>query len=831
MRSGISWLDFKLAARMLVKYPGLTLVGGVGMAVAIAIGAAFFDISQAYMDTMLPLDEGERVVAVQNWNSATGHRDLPWLDDFAAWREQVRSFEVLGAFRPHWRNLVTPDGRAEPVQTAEITASGFRVARVPPLLGRHLVPEDERAGAPPVVVIGYDVWRTRFGGDPAAVGRPLQLGDTRYTVVGVMPEGFAFPVNHRFWTPLRVDPANHDRGEESVAFVFGRLAPGVTEAGAQAELDAVGRRRAAEFPQTHERLLPRVVPYTYPLVGLDDDGDRAELHLMQLFVSLLLVVVCANVAILVYARTANREGEITVRSALGASRRRIVGQLFVEALVLAGAAAAVGLLLARMGLGQARVLVEQQMSGGAPFWMDFRLSLVTVLYVVGLTVLAALIAGVVPAVKATGSRLQSGLRQLGGGTGIRLGKTWTALIVAQVAFAVAVLPAAVFTVWDSLRHAAFEPGFAAGEYLTTQVGMDRGDRAAGAAGAAEQQRFASRYAALVAELERRLEAEPGVSAVTVMTEIPGPEPTAYVEVDGAEPAAGSGTGRQVRRLRVDAGFFDAFDARMLAGRQFYSGEADTAATAVVVNQRFAEQLLGGGNAVGRRVRYVATRDQEAPPDVREGRWYEIVGVVSNLPAAALEPRMPEARLYHPLAPGQVYPVRLALRMRGGAPAAYDERLREIATSLDPNLRLHDILPLDEVYRQQQVGTRLTGWAFALVTMSVLLLSAAGIYALMSLTVARRRREIGIRSALGAPPRQILTAVFSRALAQLGAGVAVGIAAAALLERLSGGGVLNGRGAVLLPVVAALMMAVGLFAAVGPARRSLRIEPTEALREG
>ncbi|MEE8146133.1 MAG: ABC transporter permease, partial [Longimicrobiales bacterium] len=232
----VSWLDVKLGLRMLVKYPALTLVGGLGMAVAIAISAGFFAILHSYVQPTLPLDEGERVVGIENWDGAANDQDRHSLHDFVTWRDELESVEDLGAFRTVGRNLIVPDGPTEPVGVAEMTASGFRVARVRPLLGRPLVEEDEREGALPVVVIGYDVWQTRFAGDPAIVGRDVRLGNTVHTVVGVMPEGFAFPSNHSFWAPLRADPADYERRQGPEIYVFGRLAPGVTFEEAQAEL-------------------------------------------------------------------------------------------------------------------------------------------------------------------------------------------------------------------------------------------------------------------------------------------------------------------------------------------------------------------------------------------------------------------------------------------------------------------------------------------------------------------------------------------------------------------------------------------------------------------
>ena len=825
MGAGMSWLDFKLGLRMLIKYPALTLVGGLGMAVAIAIGASFFTISYSYIQPTLPLDEGERVVGIENWDGGANDQDRRSLHDFVTWRDELESVEDLGAFRTVGRNLIVPDGPTEPVGVAEMTASGFRVARVPPLLGRTLVEEDEREGALPVVVIGYDVWQTRFAGDPAIVGRDVRLGNTMHTVVGVMPEGFAFPINHSFWAPLQADPADYERRQGPEIYVFGRLAPGVTLEEAQAELTTIGQRTAAAFPETHGQLRPLIVPYT-ALPGIFS-GTSWEFFLAQLLLSMLLVAVCANVAILVYARTATRHGEIAVRTALGASRLRIVAQLFVEALVLSAGAAAVGLVIARLALRQVDFFLAQAFDGQLPFWMDLGLSPGTVVYVVGLTVLAAVIVGVVPAVKATGRRMQSALRQLGGGTGMRFGRTWTVLVVAQVAFAVAVLPGAVFHAWEFIRRGIAEPGFAAEEFLTTRLEMDR-ETPPSAEAEAHRREFASRYGDLQVELVRRLEAESGVSAVTLASSLPGQEPTARIEVDGVPPPAGSASGSRVRFLRVDGNFFDAFDVPILTGRQFRSGDLDTASTAVIVNRAFVQQFLDDGNALGRRVRYLGTRDRRPRSDSESGRWYEIVGVVGDLPANTMDESV-QTRLYHPMAPGQLYPVSLALRVRGAAPASFAGRLREITTALDPTQRPQEIRPLDVVLREEQGLYRLGAWAFGLVTLSVLLLSAAGISALMSFTVTERRREIGIRSALGADPRRILGSIFSRALGQLVIGGVVGVMLAALLERLTGGALMAGQGTVLLPAVAVLMIAVGLLAAVGPARRGLRIQPIEALR--
>ena len=826
MPGGISWLDVKLGARMLVKYPGLSVVGGLGMAVGIAISAGFFSFFQLLLFPTLPLHEGDRIVALENWDTQKNNGERRSLHDFVAWQQELKSVRELGAQRTVGRNLVEPDGQARPVPVNEITATGFQTARVAPLMGRGLVADDERPGAPPVVVIGYDVWRARFAGDPAVVGRTLRLGSVDHTIVGVMPQGFAWPMNHRFWTPLQLDATRYERGHGPEMFIFGRLAPGATRQQAQAELTAIGQRAAAAHPQTHAHLRPQVLPYTYPLT---DVVGMWEAAMMQGMVTLLLVAVALNVAILVYARTATRRGEIAVRTALGASRGRIVGQLFVEGLVLSGAAALAGLALARLGLGLGRRIMDQEM-GNTPFWMHHGLSPATVLYTVGLALFAAVVVGVLPALQATGRRVEGSLRQLGGATGMRMGKTWTALIVAQVVVALVVLPAALAVAWGEVRSAATTPRFAAAQFMAAEVALEPEPPSGSVDAETYERAQGARYGDRLVELMRRVEAEPGVSAVTFAAASPGQEPWARVEVDGAPMPAHSSAGHEVVFTRVAPGFFDVLGVSMLAGRPLGPGDAGAQAVPVVVNRRFGEQVLGGASPLGRRVRYAHVAHRAPAGSVEPERWYEIVGVVDDLHANPMDPARVQPTLYHAAAPGQVVPVLLTARLRGGDPDAFRVRLRQLAMELDPALRLQGVRSLAAGDGQQAAMLRLVAVSVGLVVLSVLLLSAAGIYALMSFTVSQRRREIGIRAALGADPRHILGSVFSRAGRQLGIGLAAGVAAATLLDWSVDGELMGGQSMVLVPLVAVLMGAAGLLAAFGPARRGLRIQPMEALRE-
>jgi predicted permease len=806
----------------------------------------YFAFSGELMDPVLPLDEGDRIVSIRNRDIARpGRDDLEFAHDYALWRDELASVNV-GAFRTVTRNLITDDGATDLVTVAEMTASGFTLARVSAALGRPLLEEDELPGAPPVLVIAYEEWQRRFEGDRDIIDTTVRLGETVHTVIGVMPEGFLFPVNHRFWVPLRLD-AIAGPGEGGSLDVFGRLADGFTLGEARAELTTVGRRVAATYPETHEQLRPQIMPYTWGYIGFEGPEMALAFRAIQIAIGLLLVIVAVNVSILVYARTATRLGEIIVRSALGASRGRVVSQLFVEGMVLSVAAAVIGLVLATTAL---RITVDFQQGTGSqlPFWVDLGLSPGVFIYATILAILAAGIVGVVPALKATGRHLHAGLQQVSArGSSLQLGRVWTVLIVVQVGIAVAALPATVNLVEQSLRLGTNEPAAAADGMLRATIVVSGEDASAGQdVDALELLR--GRYADRTIELIRRLEVEPQVAAVTVAGMFPGTESGPQVEIEPvntragspvagsagaggnpvAEPAAQTVHRRWTRRNRVAPDLFDVFDVPVLAGRGFTDADALTDAT-VIVNETFATRIGGGANVLGRRIREVRGEGDE----VEFGPWLEIIGVVPEFGTRFISPSSfdgAQPSIYQATTPDRLDQAVLVVRVRGGQATAFAARLRDLAATVDPTLTLERLQSVGTAYRGARMAFWYTGLGIIGGIISVLLLSAAGIYAMMSFTVARRRREIGIRSALGADPRRILTGVFARASAQLGAGIAAGLTIAAAFEWIGPGGTLSGRGAVLLPAVSALMLVVGLAAALGPARRGLSVQPTEALRE-
>lgn len=833
-----SALDFTLAWRMLLRYPGLSLVSVLGMSVGITIAAGAFTIVSMMMGTTLPLPEGDRLVSLVNWDASTNHRELRLLYDLEAWRDAT-SVEDVSVSRNVQHNLMVSGRPPEVVMVAEISASAFRAARVGAYRGRTLLPEDERAGAPGAIVIGHDEWVRRFGADPDIVGQPVGLGSTAYTIVGVMPEGFGFPTYHSFWIPWRLDAAAYAPRSGPGINVFGRLAPGATLESAQAELTAISRRLAAASPATHEHLRPLVMAYAHAFSDIDDPEDALAVYAIEIAIVLLLVLICVNVAILVYARTATRQGEIAVRAALGASRRRIVAQLFVEALMLAGMSAAIGIGLTAVGLRQ----IEGAMLtlvGRWPFWFSLELQTSSVIYVVGLTLCAAAIVGVAPALKATGRQVHTRLQSLSPGSGSRMqmGRLWTALIVAQVAVTVAILPMATYFAWSALRLQS-GGGYATAEFLSATLSLDRTAAPTTEAG---DTAFAARYGDALAEIERRLKDDSRVRDVTFSLTNPGRELAVVLEaesvpvpVDAVHDNMVEGTRRRslVRFNRVAPNFFSAFDVPVSIGRGLTAADAsaDAAGTpGVLVSRGLVDQVFSGANPLGRRVKYVG-RSREAPSgNVVLERWYEIVGVVPDFPVPGPFDDESEGRVYHAVAAGDLYPARLNVRVRTGDPAALADPLRALSASIDPDLLVLDVSTARIASEQAQGMMRLNGVSLALVILSVILLSSAGIYSLMSFTVVRRRREIGIRAALGADRNRILVGIFSRVLAQLGAGAVLGLIAAVGLEQILEGDMVRNYRVMLLPLVILLMMTLGVIAAIAPVRQGLRIHPIEALRD-
>lgn len=814
-----SALDFKVGARMLTRYPGLTIVGTAAIAVAIALGTVYYEAVNKFKNPRLPVPNPERLVSIRSWDVNGYNPELKLLHDFATWGGELKTIDHLGAAISFSRNLGTENGRVEPVYGAEMSASGFGIVGVAPMLGRTFTAQDEKPGEPPVVVIGQSIWKSRFDSDPNVIGRVVKLGTASTTIIGVMPESFGFPINHHIWTPLRVEGSTLAPRTGPNVSIFGRLAPNVSMDDARTELAVVAKRMSASFPETHKHLRLSPTIYEKPF---DEGGQMRFFNRLLVMANgvilLLLSVVCINVATLVFARTATRGWEITVRTALGASRARIVSQLFIEALMLTGLAAIVGLFIAKVAFRYGMNLMSTS-NEALPFWVDDSFSWSTILYSTLLAFFGAAIVGILPALRVTRINVHDALRNEGASrSGLRFGGLWTTVIVVQVAISVAFLPLAANGVFESNRFKDRADGVGAERFIAARIAMDRENYGVDTA------TYNAIARARVDELEQRLLTEPGVERVAFADRMPVEDQFKYeFEVDSAVANLPAGSAEKDLRVstlvNVSRGFFEAFGSSVVSGRGFAPGDFNNGRV-MMVNASFARHVFGGRNAVGQRIRIGNGEDER----VKNDQWYEIIGVVKDFGWQLPEPREQSA-MYLPAnaiigRPGQVAN-QIAVRVRDAS--AFGARLRAIAVDIDPTIRLVDVKPLAQVGGgEAQINWTLTVVAW-IISFIVLVLSATGIHALMSFTVARRTREIGIRAALGANTSHIVRGIFSRAFKQIGTGLLVGSAIVALAAHDSV------RQILVMLAADAVMLIVGLAACALPLRRALRVDPTEALR--
>ena len=696
----------------------------------------------------------------------------------------------LGAARVSERNVLTGERRVESLRVAEITASAFPLTRVPPQLGRPLQPADEVPGADPVVVLGYDVWQRQFLHDPAIIGRVVTVGRTARTVVGVMPPRFGFPHNEQLWVPLPVQDAPPREGP--AVQVFGRLADGASWQDAAAELDVVSARAAADQPATHAQLRTRVRAFAGRTPG---DPLRLEDLAVHAIVLLLLggglgerrdADLCARGDARIGDRRPPRpRGESCTRDRANRDRR---ARAHPRRLPSSGSSWP-RRPCAMPGPGRSLIVGDV-----LPFWVDLTLEPATIAYALVLALVAAALIGVLPALKATGASVQRGLQRMTstGGT-MGYGGIWSFIIGAPGGVHAAVRARCGRHLHQLLDDESRWAPFPTEHYLTFRLSIDN-EALAGEPGVPDDGQIGARRALAYEELAGRLRQEPGVTHVTYGDRLPTMAPdwvALEMEQAGAPAArtlrggvedgllrglcAGEEDGASPVRLQgnfeggfamaaVGAGYHDAFGSGLVAGRALHAADAGAPNGPVVVNEAFMRVL--GRNPVGARIRTLQRgRERETGP------WLEIVGVVTDLWTFPAD-WGGAAYVYRAASAAEVDPVVVAVRVAGDA-APLAPRVAALAPQVNAGLQLRDIVTLDDIAAQEQ--TRMAGGSviFGSVLLVAVVFSAAGLYALMAVAVARRTREIGIRLALGANPGHVLGSVFARAGRQLGGGIIAG----------------------------------------------------------
>jgi predicted permease len=836
--AGFSWLDVKLGLRMVRKHPVMTAASIFALSVGVPASMLPGHVA-GVVEVPLPEDPDDRIRSLRYWSEATQQPASPTYFELSLWAEELATFAALGAFRVADYSVSAVGGGAAPAAAAQVTAAVFEMLDAVPLHGRTLNRQDERPGSPDVVVVGHDLWQARLGGDPEVIGTTLGVAGVSRTIVGVMPEGFLFPSRQQLWLPLTEELLVEPQQGRPLE-VFGRLADHASPEDAGTEVEASGHRLAAAFPASNARLGAEVVRFGTSELRLPRGGWRAlnDHRLLSALALVLLGIACTNVGMLVFARTATRFRELAIRTALGASRRRIVAQMFIESLVLALGATGLGLVAFQwLAFRVEAMLLASETVRFPPYWLRFGLTDSMVAGALLVAVLSAAIAGVLPALKVTGTRVQESIQKAQAGrSGIRFGGVTGALIVIDVAVAVAVVGLAV-GIAGQLRetlNAEERVGIPAEEYLAVELALPT-EEGVSDDGLVLPEAFAARLAVTQRTLVERLEADPRVRSVAVADRLPREGhrfrrtaiegETSWRTVEGRPGALAPPL---LPLARVDVGFFEALGQPVLAGRAFGQADLEEGVSTAIVNTSFVERRMEGRNPIGQRIRFWEGASQSG---AFEDRWYEVVGVVGPLGMNVATPEQ-DAGVYLPAAPGEIHPLRLAVHVAGD-PESFVPTLRGIVSDVDPSAVLQPPRPLDRVVQAMWYFYIGSVVALAVVLGILIALAASGVYAIMSFAVSERTREIGIRTALGERKAALALRIGRRSVVQIALGAVLGVPLAMSLYRLTELGYGEPSATFGFEVAFAagvgVALVIGTLACLSPTRRALRIEPTEALR--
>jgi putative ABC transport system permease protein len=790
---------FRFGLRRLWKYPAHSAVAVMTLALGIGLTTAMYAIVEGTFLRGLPFADADRIVRVERV-AADGTPGAAFTaGDVRLLRDGQASCDAFASWIGFRLNLGAPGAPSEPYNAGYATADLFRMTGIQPTLGRAFFPEDERPGAPAVVLLSGELWHQRFGGDPGVLGRTVRISGALATVVGVMPPGFRFPLNQYFWQPLHLDLAER---QNYPLQVVARLRKGVSLRRADAEIRALGGHLPVPLgtaPGFHVRILPFVEAYV-------DRELRSRQWLMLGAIFGVLLIACVNVAHLLLARAVDRAPEMAVRAALGAGRTRVGLELLAESLVLATAGGIAGL-----GIAQGAIALYRRLMGNdiVSFWVDIRLDAPVFLFALGLTLLAALLAGALPALHAARSDPGEILKdQSRGSTGLRIGRFSRLLAVAEIALSCGLLVPTGLTVESLVKLARLDLSFPPDRVLTAGVSMD------GRAYDSEAAR--RRY---FEELGRRFTGLPGVRTLAFASVLPLERlvaPTQPVTLEGRSDAGGAGA----RWASVSPQYFQLFGLRLLAGRLFSAADREGAPPVAVVSRSFAERFFPGRSPLGQRLRTGGT----------DHPWRTVVGVVPDLALGGLDGDPSQPAMYFPWDQVPVWGGALAIRT-SGPPAALVATLRRQAAAVDPDTPLAGVATLDEVLHGVAEPYTRAAALFGLLGGCALFLAAVGLYGVMVFAVARRTREIGVRMTLGARSADVRRLVLRSGLAQLAAGVALGLLLAAALARLLASSLFQVRtwDPAVFVLAPAVLVAAGLLACLLPARRAARVNPMESLR--
>ena len=805
--------DVRYGARVLAKHKGFTAVAVLTLALGIGANTAIFSAVNDLLLRPLPYSDAERVVMLWEVSPEGRHMNTTSRANFREWRAQGSSFESMAAFSDQ-RVALTGGGEPEEVALQLATPDLFKVLGVEPLLGRVLVEDDIRRDSAGVV-LSHPFWKRRFGGDPNVIGKQITLSGQPFNVVGVMPPGFQWHIKQRsgtgkpaeVWMVLAMPQAGASSASERGRFlsVVARLKRGVSVEQADAELKTI-HKRLEQDSTYNKNYTAEVIPLREQLVG----NVRPALWVLLGAVGLVLLIACANVANLLLSRVAAREREIALRTALGARRSRVIRQLLTESLLLSLLGSALGLLVAWWGIRalvaiSPRDLVSLQNVG---------INTTVLLWTLGVTLLTSVLFGVAPALEATRLNLSDALKEGGKGSdaqGSRSRRLRGALVVGEVALALMLLAGAGLLVKSFMQLRQINTGFETENVLTMVLRLP-----------AAKYKEDPEYVAFFRQALERVRAIPGVRSAGIVNYLPlygGLGAATGFDVEGQPPPA-PGTGPSTNVRVADSEYFKAMGIPVQRGRTFTDAEDAEPRHVILVSESFARRFFPNEDPLGKRIKVYM---DENPA------WTEIIGVVGdvrydNLTAEA------EPFVYYPH-PELTYAFMTLVIRTAGDPAALAPAVRREIAALDADQPVADVRTMTEVMSEQVARARFNTLLLAVFAGLATLLSAIGIFGVMSYSVQLRTREIGLRMALGAQPRRVLILVLRQGLLLTLVGIGVGLAGSLALSRVMTG-LLYGVTAsdpLTFASIVVVLAAVSLIACYIPARRATRVDPLIALK--
>jgi putative ABC transport system permease protein len=802
------WQDVRYSARMLLKNPGFSLIAILTLCLGIGATTTIFSSADATLLRPFSFPNQARLVMLFERNLDIGvSRASVSPGNVIAWREQTQTLQEIVVMRNHDFTM-TSDGAPERHTSYGVSAAFFDALGAQPQLGRVFQRGEDEAGHAQVVVLKHGFWQTRFGGDPQIIGKQITLDDNPFTVIGVMPKEFDFPLGGgEMWTPFVFDPKMRQDHANHYLRVLGLLKPGVTVAQAGADLQAIAQRIQRQFPNEE-------AGHNAIAIALNDEYTRgARIYLPTLIGSALfvLLIACSNVANLSLARVSGRVSEIAVRSALGAARWRLIRFLLTESLMLALIGGALGLALAGWSIDLMAKGIPPDMSKYIPGWSHLGLNYTVLAFTTLVSILTGVVFGLAPALQSTKTNLTEALKA-GGGKGVQgasgRGMLRNALVVTQLAIATILLVGAGLFVRSFIQILRADLGVKPDNTLTLNVALPR-----------DKYSEAQRRRNFFQQLLQRVGSAPGVVKAGGVDMLPigqGTNTSGFQVV--GQPSVEKGKEPQVDFRIATPEYFAAIGTDLRKGRLFNAQDDENAPRVALVNEAFAARYLKGGEAVGQHLNMgLATTP------------IEIIGVVANVINDDLDD-LATPGVYLPFSQNPSFSLTLVVRASGD-PAQITPAVRSEISGLDPRLPLVEVKTMSQVIYERRSPKEMMMWTLLIFGFMSLLMAAVGTYAVMAYAVAQRRHEIGVRIALGALPLDILKLTLRRGLSLALIGVGMGLAGALVLTRALARLLydVTATDPITFGVIAALLAGVSLLACYLPARRATKVDPLIALR--